>query len=222
MKLFKLSLAAAVIVSGLYAADEVSEIGVSANVAMTSNYVWRGMSQTDDSLAIQGGFDTEYKGLYAGVWASNISWTNDNESSIETDLYAGYANEIDAFSYDVGFIAYTYANVSDANNFGEAYLSLGYDFGVVSVGASYAMGVSISDFEDVPDNIEASISIPLPADISADIVAGSYDTVGTYYSASLGKTFGKFDLSLAYTGISYEDDAADDDSNFVATIATSF
>lgn len=56
-------------------ADDATPIhSFSANVALTSNYMFRGVSQTDDGPAIQGGFDYEYTplGLYAGVWASNV------------------------------------------------------------------------------------------------------------------------------------------------------
>jgi len=215
MKLIKLSLAAAVLATGIYAAE--SEIGVSANVAMTSNYVWRGMTQTDDSPAGQGGFDLDYKGFYAGLWGSNISWTNNNKSSLEADVYVGYTNDIESFSYDVGFIAYTYPNAMDANNFGEAYIGLGYDFGVASIGATYAFGVSIGDFEDVPDNWELSASAPLPMEFSVDAVYGDYDTVGSYYLVGLNKSFGKFDFTIAYTA----NDGTDED-NFVATVGTSF
>jgi len=221
MRLIKLSLAAAVLSTGLVTA-QASEVGVSANMALTSNYVWRGMTQTHESPAIQGGIDVDYMGVYAGVWASNISWTETVESSLEADLYAGYANSIGDFSYDVGFIAYTYANVMDEMNFGEAYVGLGYDFGVLSVGASYALGVSIGDWDDVPDNIEGSISVPLPMDITFDAAYGMYDTVGDYYSASVGKSFGKFDVSLGYAGMMWEDSDADDEGNFIATIGTSF
>ena len=220
MKLIKLSLAAAILATGIYA--DSSEIGVSANMALTNNYVWRGMTQTNEGPAIQGGIDVDYMGLYAGVWASNISWTDGEDSSIETDLYAGYSNEIAGFTYDVGFIAYTYANVMDDNNFGEAYIGLGYDFGILSVGASYAMGIEISDLEDIPDNIEGSISVPLPAEITFDGVYGMYDTVGDYYSVALSRSFGKFDLSLGYTGMLFDDSDADDEGNFVASIGTSF
>ena len=68
MKLVKMSLVAALLASSGLFADETSDIEVSANIALTSNYIWRGMTQSDDSPAVQGGFDLGYKGFYAGVW----------------------------------------------------------------------------------------------------------------------------------------------------------
>ena len=221
MKLLKLSLAAALAVTVAFAQESKSDIGVSANVAITSNYVWRGMTQTDNSPAIQGGFDIDYKGIYAGVWGSNINF-GDDESSMELDLYVGYSNEIAGLTYDLGYVQFTYPNDSDALNFGEAYLGLSYDFEVVEIGATYYMGVSTNDWEDVPDTIEASVSVPLPYDMSIDATGGNYDTVGTYYSAGVTKTFKSFDFTVAYTGMDFDDDASDNQDNVVATISASF
>ena len=226
MKLFKLSLAVAVIVSGLYAADEVSEIGVSANVAMTSNYVWRGMSQTQDSPAIQGGFDVDYKGFYLGTWASNVNF-GDATNSLEADVYLGYAGEISGLSYDIGFNEYMYPNQEDAYNFGEAYFGLGYDFGVASVGATYYIGIdthntdNASDWE--PENAwELTVSAPIPMDMSVDVVYGDYDSLGGYYLVGLNKSYSKFDFTVAYTANDGAGVTANEQDNFVATIATSF
>ena len=222
MKMIKLSLLAALAATVMMAEDATSDLGVSANMAMTSNYVWRGMTQSADSAAIQGGFDLEYKGFYAGVWGSNVNFGSD--VSLEADVYLGFSNEVSGLSYDVGFIQYAYPKDVEASNFGEAYLGLGYDLGALSVGATYSMGVSTNDLEPT-DNIELSASVPLPSDIGLDVAYGMFDEYGDYYSVSLAKTVGKFDFSLAYTGIARDTDAsplAEDESNIVATIGTSF
>lgn len=219
MKFIKLSLAAAVLATGMLAA-ETSEVGVSANMAITSNYVWRGMTQTKNSPAIQGGIDLDYNGLYAGVWGSNIEF-GDAKASLEADAYVGYANEIEGFSYDVGFINYMYPNQSDELNFGEAYVGLGYDFGVASVSATYSLGVDTADNDYDLDNWEVGASAPLPMDFSVDATYGDYEDYGTYYLLGVNKSFGKFDFTLAYTAIDSDTAGADED-NFVATVATSF
>jgi uncharacterized protein (TIGR02001 family) len=222
MKLIKLSLAAAVLVTGIYAAD--SEIGVSANVAMTSNYVWRGMTQTDDSPAVQGGFDLDWKGLYVGVWGSNVEY---GTASLEADIYLGYSNEIVGITYDIGFIEYMYPNQMDELNFGEAYVGLGYDFGVASIGAKYSLGVDTHDTDAAsdwePENAwEVTASAPLPMEFSVDAVYGDYDTLGAYYLVGLNKSFGKFDFTLAYTANDGNGVSSAEQDNFVATMATSF
>ena len=218
MKLIKLSLVAALAATVMMAEEATSELSVSANMAMTSNYVWRGMTQSADSSAIQGGFDLEYNGLYAGVWGSNVSF---GDVSLEADLYVGYAGELDKLTYDVGFVQYAYPNAIEALNFGEAYVGLGYDLGVASVSATYSMGVSTNVGEPT-DNIEVGASVPLPSELGLDITYGMYDELGDYMSLSLGKSVGKFDLSLAYTTFTHDTDATADEDNIVATIGTSF
>jgi uncharacterized protein (TIGR02001 family) len=232
MKLLKLSLAAAVLATGILAADE-SEIGISANVAATSNYVWRGMTQSDDSPAIQGGFDLEYKGFYVGTWGSSVQF-GDTTTAMEADLYAGYSGGIDDFSYDVGYVQFMYPGSADELNFGEAYIGLGYDFKVLSVGAKYYFGIDTNDVDvagaewEPADSMEASVSVPLPAEITFDGLYGQYgkdgddNGVGKYYSVGLSKSFGKFDFTVAYTGMDFFDAAADDQNHFLATVGTSF
>jgi uncharacterized protein (TIGR02001 family) len=224
MKSLKLSVLAALLVASTNVmAEEKSELGVSANMAITNNYVWRGVTQSDENFAIQGGIDLDYMGVYAGTWMSSVDF-DDPKVSTETDLYIGYAGEVAGLSYDVGYCQFIYEGDMKGLNFAEAYLGLGYDFGVASIGATYYMGVSTDDFEP-GDNIEVSASVPLPADISFDVAYGMYEDWGNYYSASIGTSVDKFDVSLAYTGISYDDafGAEDDtDSHVVLTVGTGF
>ena len=218
MKFIKLSLVAALLATGMLAA-ETSEVGVSANMAITSNYVWRGMTQTKNSPAIQGGIDLDYNGIYAGVWGSNIEF-GDAKASLEADVYVGYTNEIEGFSYDVGFVNYMYPNQSDELNFGETYIGLGYDFGVASVGAKYSLAVDTADNDYDLDNWELTASAPLAMEFSIDVTYGDYDEVGAYYLVGLNKSVGKFDFTVAYTAMNH--DNADTEDNFVATVGTSF
>jgi len=220
MNKIKLSIVAALLATtSVVTSASASEVEVSANMAMTSNYVWRGMTQSANSPAIQGGVDIGYGGVYAGVWGSNVNFGSD--VSLEADFYAGYANEIAGFSYDLNYVQYTYPNDTEASNFGEVSGTLGYDFKVLAVSAKYYMGVKTNDF-DAPDGYEASVSVPLPAEISLDATYGDYDTVGTYYLVGASKSFGKFDFNLAYTGISADSGSAADQDNVVLTVGTSF
>ena len=238
MNKIKLSLVAALLAgTTTLSADLASDVEVSANVALTSNYVWRGMTQTGESPAVQGGVDLGYKGAYIGVWGSSVQFdaTATGQASSEFDIYAGYANEIDKFSYDVGFIQYMYPNDTEAWNFSEAYLSLGYDFDVLSVSATYSYGVDAkaSGTSDYGDAWEVGVSVPLPMDITLDGTYGQYDdentatggntnNFGDYYYAGLTKTFGKFDATIAVTGMDYDNAATKDVDYVVATISTSF
>jgi uncharacterized protein (TIGR02001 family) len=88
------------------------------NVGLYSQYVFRGLTQTRENVAIQGGVDyTHSSGFYAGSWASNISWLSDAQaysgSSIEWDIYGGYRNTIldTGIGYDVGLLQYVYPGI---------------------------------------------------------------------------------------------------------------
>ncbi|MFT5659942.1 MAG: hypothetical protein ACI9TV_000575 [Sulfurimonas sp.] len=248
MKSIKLSIVAALLATtGVVTSVSADDLEVSANVALTSNYVWRGMTQTANSPAVQGGVDLGYKGVYAGVWGSAVDFgngsTGGSTASSEFDIYLGYAGEVDKFSYDVGLIQFMYPGDTDSLNFAEAYLTLGYDFDVLSVSAMYALGLDTDKVANDAGNgwepgdaWELGVSIPLPAEITLDGAYGEYDDKGTlnttvnnfgeYYSVSLAKSFGKFDYSLAYTGMDFEVSEANggskDQDNLVFTVATSF
>jgi uncharacterized protein (TIGR02001 family) len=93
-------------------ADEAAS-PLSANIGVTSDYLFRGISQTAHDPALQGGVDyANPNGLYLGVWGSNVSWVKDggfeNNSSLEGDLYGGYKGKAGDFGYDVGAITYYY------------------------------------------------------------------------------------------------------------------
>jgi uncharacterized protein (TIGR02001 family) len=91
---------------------------LTGNVGIFSEYIFRGLTQTNRKPALQGGFDYSHaSGLYAGTWASNISWLTDSpaatgytSSSLEWDFYGGYKGSIGKsdFGYDIGLLYYYY------------------------------------------------------------------------------------------------------------------
>ena len=99
---------------------------LTANVSLTSDYRYRGISQSNLQPAIQGGFDYAHSsGFYIGNWNSSISWISDAASAsgnsasapIEMDFYAGYKYEWSkGFTADVGILQY-YFPTSGATGF---------------------------------------------------------------------------------------------------------
>src|SRR5680860_222068 len=74
------------------AAAADSPHSISANVGLYSQYIFRGVAQTNTDPALQGGFDYSHaSGFYAGTWLSNVSWLTDvaaySSSSLEWDVY---------------------------------------------------------------------------------------------------------------------------------------
>jgi uncharacterized protein (TIGR02001 family) len=94
----------------------------SANVALTTEYVFRGYSQSAEGPAVQGGFDATCGIFYAGVWASSLDFDGGNfgtpsfdgtvvglfDASIEIDTYAGVKFNTGKVAWDVGVIYYGY------------------------------------------------------------------------------------------------------------------
>lgn len=84
------------------------------NVGIYSQYIFRGLNQTDYEPALQGGFDYAHaSGFYLGTWASNVSWLRDagtynRGGSLEWDFYGGYKASIGDFGFDVGLLQYYY------------------------------------------------------------------------------------------------------------------
>lgn len=98
---------------------------ITGNATVTNNYLWRGLTQTTNDAAVQGGLDYTHKtGFYAGTWASNVKYAPDDVFSYELDLYLGIAGG-KTVTWDIGYLYYNYDN--DAKfDFGEIYGSLGW------------------------------------------------------------------------------------------------
>ena len=176
----------------------------SGNVSLTTDYLYRGVTQTDHRGAIQGGFDyADPSGFYAGTWGSNISWLGGTGSSLELDTYAGYsAGFATDFTYDVGFLRYNYSGEYGpvSANTNELYGSIGWKM----LSAKYSR--SFTNLFGVPDSagsgyleLNASYTIEGPAiDLSAHYgkqsVAGTGNDVLTYsdYNVAASKDFGAY------------------------------
>lgn len=191
--------------SGLLAAaaSTANAEAISGNVGMTTDYVWRGISQTNEAPAIQGGFDySDPSGFYVGTWGSNIAFAG----SLENDWYFGYNGKVnDNVGYSVGYIYYYYpkagagpnvsfqevnasvtvqgltAGISYSNDFtgetGKAtYYNLGYDLGLPNdFGLNFHYG-----YQAVKDN--AALGVPDYSD----------------YSIGLSKSYGGLDFGLTW------------------------
>jgi uncharacterized protein (TIGR02001 family) len=94
-------------------ADEGRKFGWSITLGGTSDYIFRGISLTDEDPAAQGSIDITYGIAYAGIWASNISGLS---NPIEIDYYAGIKPVLGPVTFDFGVLYYTYPNGDDDAN----------------------------------------------------------------------------------------------------------
>ena len=183
---------AAVLTSGVAAAD------LTANAAITSNYIWRGITQTTDQAAGQGGIDWGHdSGVYVGTWVSNVNFDN-SDDGYEMDVYAGFGGEAGGFGYDLGVLTYQYP-VTPQFNFTEVYVS--GTMSIVTIGVNYTVDAASGNKDGVFD--EGDVYVNGSLDFSAgksdvSIYAGSYmfDNDGqvgvgevdyTHFGASIGK-----------------------------------
>jgi len=84
----------------------------SANVGLTSDYVFRGISQSNQEAAVQGGVDFTCGNWYVGVWGSSINFGL--EGTAEVDIYGGYKTTIGRFAVDLGVIYYGYPGIDSS------------------------------------------------------------------------------------------------------------
>lgn len=115
--IFILGSAAAFGLSAMAPAAEAADYTATSNINLVSNYRFRGIDQTWGKPAVQGGADLSVSnGLYAGVWASNVSGNSYPGGSIELDYYGGYNGKFnDELSYTVGGYGYLYPGADYAH-----------------------------------------------------------------------------------------------------------
>jgi len=103
-------ISAFVLPGAVLAEEAASPHTITGNLTFSTDYIFRGVSQTMGNPAIQGGFDYAHSsGLYLGTWASNVSGTQYTNANMEWDFYGGYASKInDDLGYNVGAIYVLY------------------------------------------------------------------------------------------------------------------
>lgn len=202
------------------AEEAESPHNVTGTIALATDYVFRGISQTSEDPTIQGSFDYAYTpfGFYLGAWASNLDFNTaagqTDDAAVEVDYYGGFkgafANDI---GWDVGFVYYSYPSQNEDDALGvdydyvEAKGALSYTFADMplspTVGASLYW--SPEYFGDTGDAIYVggTLSLALPQEFSLGFAVGHQDIdVGdidyVHWSIGLSKTVMGIGLNLAY------------------------
>ncbi|MCL1142291.1 TorF family putative porin [Shewanella gaetbuli] len=170
---------------------------VSANIGATSNYLWRGQTQTDDSVAVQGGIDYGHEsGFYVGGWASNVDFGDG--TTYEADVYLGFGQELDSgFIYDISYLYYAYPDSDDSYDFGEVSLTLGYKWFDVGYSTVVNADSDVSGAEDETDwnYLQANLTIPVSDTLSVGLHYG-YSS-GDVVEDLNGDTYSDYNVSLS-------------------------
>ena len=195
----------------------------SANVALTSNYVFRGLTLSDDNLAIQGGYDiaqSKDKGWYAGAFLSMFDEGPGAEDGIETDLFAGWKGSFGAqsqFGWDAGLNLYEYQGATNVKGQTEIYGGINYETAYFKLFIGDDDNYSNGDYT----YFDFGASFVVLKDLDLNLHAGhtSRDFGEDYndISATVSKKVNDFDLLL---GLTYEDLL--NDMKFYVTVGKSF
>lgn len=171
-----------------------AQAGASANVGVTSDYIWRGVTQTDEGPAVQAGLDYEAEnGLYAGTWASNVDFPGTYKGA-EVDVYAGYKKDLKGeLNFDVGAIRYMYPSEDMALDATEVYAKAG----LKGVEAEVSYGVDTEGTDVDQGNLYYSLGY-----------SGEFSN-GIGYGAKIGR-------------VDYEADAATDYSHAQLSLSKGF
>lgn len=210
------------------------------NVSVVSDYMFRGLDQSADGAAVQGGFDYAFdSGVYAGLWVSNAALAGGNEA----DLYAGYGLDIGGFRLDGGAIFYVFTEdteVGNAPNTDYAEIYVGGAVGPASVKLFYApefgldQGGAVSGDADKNEMLYFSASFDLPISDVVSLVPqvgmtvgdGAKDAFGDEYLdysvTAVAKLDNDWSASLAIVGTDLEPGTDSDNPKFVIGVKKVF
>ena len=194
-----LALATALALPGIAMAED-EPIPISANVTFTTDYVFRGISQSDEKFAVQGGFDwaSEKTGIYLGTWASNVDFNSD--TSVELDAYGGWTKSWGDWGLDVGGIFYDYPGESSLNTM-EIYVGGSWKW--VSAKYYYSISDDYFGFVDADGSqylvLAAEYTFPMGLSVGGSWGKTKFEggPAGAPYSAN------DYDDYLIYAGYSY-------------------
>lgn len=192
---------------------EFAKADASFNAAATTDYRYRGISQSRLQPALQGGVDYTQGGFYLGAWGSTIKWIKDGggDSAVEIDLYGGYKGSLSKdLSYDVGVLTYVYPSnklkpITGANaDTTEIYGAL--TFGPATLKYSHAVtnlfavsNSKNSSYVDLSASFEVS-GVTLVPHLGYQRVAKNGDLSYTDYSLTASKEFSGVLVSGAIVG----------------------
>ncbi len=211
---------------------------ISANVSLVSDYQYRGISQTNENMALQGGFDYAHaSGFYVGTWGSNVSWLSDMStpeapisSSLEIDVYGGYSTEISGVGIDVGLLQYLYpgnypAGFNSADTL-EGYVGVSYGPVTLKVSHSFTdlFGVDDSDGSQYYD-LSASHEIAgftIDAHFGRQKIENCDGCSYNDWKLGVGTSVLGLDVGLAYVDTDIDSSVDVADARIIASVGKSF
>ncbi|KKC26584.1 TorF family putative porin [Sphingomonas sp. SRS2] len=197
---------AATMPAAAHAEGETAAVEVSYNVALVSDYRFRGLSLTNRDPAVQGGIDAAFgSGFFVGTWASNIA--DYGGSNLEVDLYGGYGGSIGGFDYTASVLGYLYPG-GDSVNYVELQSTVARTIGPVTT--TLTLAYTPDQWNTTRDNFYAGIGAdvaiigtPLTASLALGRENGGYDEKWDW-SAGLSYKFDVLEISASYVDSNYK------------------
>jgi uncharacterized protein (TIGR02001 family) len=217
--------------AGLMAASGMAHSQFSSTITATSDYDFRGFSQSATDPALQASLDYAFgeSGFAIGAWASNVDFGNDDD--LEADYYLNYTGAInDDFSWGAGYVYYDYPSGDDTRGYWE--INTGVTFKDLGGKLWYAddyLGAGESAYY-LEGNYNFAFNDAWSLQLHAGYSFGDFwDAVGDElidYSIGGTYTFSNFNISLKFTGtdasgdLKIEDDIGNNEGRVVLSVAT--
>ena len=207
---------------------------LSLYATLSSDYVFRGLSQSDEHASLQLGIEAEFdNGWFVGVWGASTDLTNGGRSrEREIDYYLGFLHDVSSrWAIGAAISRYTYPG-SGGN--------VDYDYGEIAVLANFDdrawLEIRYTDnfrgHRNHARNIELTTEWPLPGKFVMDVVGGYFDRFGdsdsdyAHWQVGLNRPLGRFNLDLRYHDTSRAPSLSSDsglaDPRVVISISTAF
>lgn len=143
----------------------IAESSLTGNASATSNYIWRGVTQTNDDAAVSGGVDYSHAtGIFFGAWNSSIGGGN----QYEQDIYGGYAFTAGPVDIQAGLTRYIYPIGAATSDFGEVFVNATYSLFNAGV-AITTDKESAATAQDVYINVGAELELKKGLNLAATI-----------------------------------------------------
>lgn len=176
---------------------------LSYNLGVASDYVFRGVSQTQEDPQLFGGVDLTAGKFYAGTWASNVDFGDKTDAEI--DLYAGYKPTVGAVSLDLGVIYYGYLGAPKGADYGnvefKAAASVPAGKGALGAAVFYSPDSFGAADEAVYYELNGSYPIAAKWSVSGAVGRQTYEGSGDYTTWNVGAAYAindKLSLDLRY------------------------
>lgn len=201
-----------------------TDVDVITSISGTTNYISRGMTQSNDKGAVFAESTLLYNGFFAGIWASNVEFEA-TDAEYEIDLYAGYAKAFGDLETTLSYTRFLYPNSNDLPTLDEAALEVIYPIDKLSIGAKYIWGVYTENNGEKYDYYEGFTSYDFEI-LKLNGSIGSMEDIGNNFVVGISKELelqkGSLNLDLSYTKFNADAGANDNQKNLYATITYTF